>query len=399
MGTKTVMNKTQRFGLMLLVLVLIGLNMRPLLTSVGPLLPQLRAASGMSFTIAALLTALPVVAMGVLALAGSWINTHFSERNSVALSLLMVAAGAAMRELAPQSVLLLSSALLGGIGIGIIQVVMPTVIKRLFQRRMPQVMGLWSAALMGGGGLGAALTPWIATHSEVWHRSLAWWALPAIIALIGWWPQSKSLAQGEQKASSTRVRITIHPRAWTLGLYFGVINGGYASLIAWLPPYYIQLGVSAQFSGTLLALMTVGQTAGALLLPMLARHQDRRKLLLFALCLQMIGFCGFIAAPLQMSIFWAVTCGVGLGGAFPLCLVLALDHSPHPVIAGRLVAFMQGIGFIIAGLSPYLSGVLRSISGNYLMDWTFHAFCVAGLMLLTLRFIPARYPQEWIEKI
>ncbi|KAA0596854.1 cyanate transporter, partial [Escherichia coli] len=27
---------------MLLVLVLIGLNMRPLLTSVGPLLPQLR---------------------------------------------------------------------------------------------------------------------------------------------------------------------------------------------------------------------------------------------------------------------------------------------------------------------------------------------------------------------
>ncbi|WP_054179499.1 cyanate transporter [Trabulsiella odontotermitis] len=393
------MNKTQRFGLMLLVLVLIGLNMRPLLTSVGPLLPQLRAASGMSFTVAALLTALPVVAMGGLALAGSWINTHFSERNSVALSLLMVAAGAAMRELAPQSVLLLSSALLGGIGIGIIQVVMPTVIKRLFQRRMPQVMGLWSAALMGGGGLGAALTPWIAAHSEVWHRSLAWWALPAMIALIGWWPQSKSLAQGEQKISSTRVRITLHPRAWTLGLYFGVINGGYASLIAWLPPYYIQLGVSAQFSGTLLALMTVGQTAGALILPMLARHQDRRKLLLLALSLQMIGFCGFIAAPLQMSIFWAVTCGVGLGGAFPLCLVLALDHSPHPVIAGRLVAFMQGIGFIIAGISPYLSGVLRSISGNYLMDWTFHAVCVAGLMLLTLRFIPARYPQEWIEKI
>ena len=53
---------------MLLVLVLIGLNMRPLLTSVGPLLPQLRRASGMSFSVAALLTALPVVTMGGLAL-------------------------------------------------------------------------------------------------------------------------------------------------------------------------------------------------------------------------------------------------------------------------------------------------------------------------------------------
>ena len=153
------MNKTPRIGLMLMILVLIGLNMRPLLTSVGPLLPQLRAASGMSFAMVSLLTALPMIAMGALALAGGVITRHISERFSVALSLLMVMVGALLRELAPHSVVLLSSALLGGIGIGIIQVVMPTVIKRLFHRRMPQVMGLWSAALMGGGGLGAALTP------------------------------------------------------------------------------------------------------------------------------------------------------------------------------------------------------------------------------------------------
>jgi cyanate permease len=45
--------------------------------------------------------------------------------------------------------------------------------------------------------------------------------------------------------------------------------------------------------------------------------------------------------------------------------VLALDHAGQPTVAGRLVAFMQGIGFIIAGLSPWLSGLLRSLSGNY----------------------------------
>lgn len=87
---------------MLLVLVLIGLNMRPLLTSVGPLLPQLRRASGMSFSVAALLTALPVVTMGGLALAGSWLHQHVSERRSVAISLLLIAVGALMRELYPK---------------------------------------------------------------------------------------------------------------------------------------------------------------------------------------------------------------------------------------------------------------------------------------------------------
>ncbi len=195
-----------------------------------------------------------------------------------------------------------------------------------------------------------------------------------------------------------RVAIIGQRRAWTLGLYFGLINAGYASLIAWLPPYYIQLGDSAQYSGSLLALLTVGQTAGALLLPALARQEDRRQLLLLALALQLIGFCGFIWLPEHFSALWAIACGVGLGGAFPLCLVLALDHAGHPAVAGRLVAFMQGIGFIIAGLSPWLSGLLRSLSGNYTLDWSWHAICVLLLMALTLRFIPAHYPAEWRQR-
>ena len=58
------MTPALRQNLTLAVLVLTGINMRPLLTSIGPLLPDIRAASGMSYTLAALLTALPVIAMG-----------------------------------------------------------------------------------------------------------------------------------------------------------------------------------------------------------------------------------------------------------------------------------------------------------------------------------------------
>ena len=66
----------------------------------------------------------------------------------------------------------------------------------------------------------------------------------------------------------------------------------------------------AQYSGSLLALLTVGQTAGALLLPALARQEDRRQLLLLALALQLIGFCGFIWLPEHFSALWAIACGV-----------------------------------------------------------------------------------------
>ncbi|PLO84067.1 cyanate transporter, partial [Klebsiella quasipneumoniae] len=280
-----------------------------------------------------------------------------------------------------------------------IQAAIPAVIKRLFARRTPLVMGLWSAALMGGGGLGAALTPWLASHSTAWRDALAWWALPALLALLSWLAICRHLPRApHQTSAAPRVAIIGQRRAWTLGLYFGLINAGYASLIAWLPPYYMQLGDSAQYSGSLLALLTVGQTAGALLLPALARQDDRRQLLLFALALQLIGFCGFIWLPQHFSALWALACGVGLGGAFPLCLVLALDHAGQPTVAGRLVAFMQGIGFIIAGLSPWLSGLLRSLSGNYTLDWSWHALCVLLLMAITLRFIPAHYPAEWRQR-
>ena len=251
---------------------------------------------------------------------------------------------------------------------------MPSVIKRRFQHRTPLVMGLWSAALMGGGGLGAAITPWLVQHSETWYQTLAWWALPAVVALFAWWWQNAREVASSHKTTTTPVRVVFTPRAWTLGVYFGLINGGYASLIAWLPAFYIEIGASAQYSGSLLALMTLGQAAGALLMPAMARHQDRRKLLMLALALQLVGFCGFIWLPLP------------------------LDHSAQPAIAGKLVAFMQGIGFIIAGLAPWFSGVLRSISGNYLMDWAFHALCVVGLMIITLRFAPARFPQLWVKE-
>ncbi len=251
-----------------------------------------------------------------------------------------------MRELYPQSALLLSSALLGGVGIGIIQAVMPSVIKRRFQQRTPLVMGLWSAALMGGGGLGAAITPWLVQHSESWYQTLAWWALPAVVALFctggGKAPARSPLPTRQQPLRFAWYSL---PRAWTLGVYFGLINGGYASLIAWLPAFYIEIGASAQYSGSLLALMTLGQAAGALLMPAMARHQDRRKLLMLALVLQLVGFCGFIWLPLQLPVLWAMVCGLGLGGAFPLCLLLALDHSVQPAIAGKLVAFMQGNRF------------------------------------------------------
>lgn len=385
------------FNPLLLALVLIGLNMRPLLTSIGPLLPTLRQATGLSFGGAALLTTLPVLMMGLMALAGGAINRLFSERSAVALSLLAIGLGALWRELAPGSVQLLMSAVLGGLGIGVIQAVMPGIIKHHFLKSMALVAGLWSAALMGGGGLGAAITPWLMSAGHDWHSALAWWALPALVALLAWWPVSRGLSRLSAAGENRGPSLLRNRRAWLLGAYFGLINGGYTSLIAWLPPYYMQLGWQPQASGSLLALMTFGQVVGALLLPALARNHDRRPLLLLALMMQLIGFIGLIYLPQTLPWLWVLLSGLGLGGAFPLCLVLALDHLHQPAAAGRLVAFMQGVGFLLAGVTPYLSGLLRDYSGGFVLDWQVHALLVVVLIVITWRFHPHSYRRAFAE--
>ncbi|MCS3406601.1 cyanate transporter [Serratia sp. AKBS12] len=385
------------FNPLLCALVLIGLNMRPLLTSIGPLLPTLRQATGLSFGGAALLTTLPVLMMGLMALAGGAISRCCSEQAGILLSLLAIGLGALWRELAPDSTQLLLSAVLGGLGIGVIQAMMPGIIKQHFLKQMALVAGLWSAALMGGGGLGAAITPWLLSSGADWHRALAWWALPALLAAMVWLAVSRGLGRLPQPRLAQAASMWRNPRAWLLGLYFGLINGGYTSLIAWLPPYYMQQGWQAQASGALLALMTAGQVAGALLLPALARSSDRRPLLLLALAMQLVGFIGLIYQPLTLPWLWALLAGIGLGGAFPLCLVLALDHIAQSALAGRLVAFMQGIGFLLAGVTPYVSGLLRDYSGGFVLDWQIHALAVVALIAMTWRFHPHSYRRAFAE--
>ena len=64
---------------------------------------------------------------------------------------------------------------------------------------------------------------------------------------------------------------------------FGLVNGGYAAVVAWLAPYYQTHGWSAASSGMLVAILSVAQAAAALTLPMLAarhavgRHAERRR--------------------------------------------------------------------------------------------------------------------------
>jgi len=74
-----------------------------------------------------------------------------------------------------------------------------------------------------------------------------------------------------------------------------------------------------------------------------------------------------------------------------MSLILSLDHLDHPRRAGSLTAFVQGIGYLIAGLSPLIAGMIRDQLGSFEWAWWSLAAVIGVMLLIVTRFNPKHY--------
>ena len=376
----------------LATVVLVTLNLRPFLTAIGPLTPTIQAHTGLGLQALAWLTLLPMALMG----AGTWLAPallpRLGARPTLALALTLLALGCALR-LVPAW--LLATAALCGVGVALVQGTLPGLIKLHTPRHVAPMMGVYSASLMGGGALGAQLSPLALQWGLGWSGALALWTLPVLAALaLAWWQLGRMATPAagatQRGASAWLLR---RPRTWYLMLAFGLMNGGYASMIAWLAPHYQELGWSAAQSGTLVALLSIAQAAAALLLPVLAARggPDRRPWLWFTLGCQALGFALLAMAPLAAPLATAIVLGVGLGGCFTFFMLVALDHLRAPLQAGALNALMQGGGFLLAALPPWLMARQQPGGGGLSGGWWLQCAMALLVAVLVARLAPTQY--------
>ena len=377
--------------LLLAAVGLVALNLRPFITGIGPLAADIGLHTGLDLQGMALLTLVPMLLMGAVAFAGPLLQERFGARLCVIGALALLATGSFLRLFAASGWQLVGTAALLGLGAAVVQAMLPGVVKRQFPRHVGVVMGVYSAMLMGGGALGAQVAPLAAALGGSWHAGLAWMALPAALALAlaaCSLPRDRVVHQDRMALADWLRR----PRVWLLMACFGLVNGGYSTVVAWLAPFYREHGWSAAASGSLLAILAVSQATSALLLPALARNsKDRRPWLWCTLAMQAAGFGALALRPDAAPYVSAMLLGAGLGGCFALTLIVALDHLPDPAQAGTLSALMQGGGFLIAALPPWIVATLRESLGGFTAGWLLHLGCVAAVAMLFWRVAPASY--------
>lgn len=370
------MSSTPRYALVAVLALLIGLNLRPIMAAVGPLLDVLQQDLGLSSTQASLLTTLPVLLMGICALGGPWLQRRIGEVRGIALGMLLIVLAGTVRFVIDTAATLILSAAVAGTGIAMVQALMPAWLKRHHPARAGSLMGLFTTGIMGGAVVAAAgAAP--AAEAAGWRVVLGSAMLPALLALVAWLRHAGS----QQRHSESPVLPWRRSRAWALMAYFGIGTCAYTLVLAWLPVYYMDLGLSASRGGLLLgAVSAMEVVAGLLVSSLVHRFPDRRPLLSLVLCIILAGLGCLIISPIELMLPAVLLVGLGIGALFPLQLIVTLDHARTPSEAGALLAFVQGGGYTIAALMPLLAGLIRDSTASLEWAWV----CLLGGMLLVL---------------
>lgn len=372
-------------------IILVALNLRPSMAAVGPLLSAIRGDIALSFSLASLLTMLPVMAMGLAMFFGLSVSQRIGEQRTVVLSLLIIGVATVSRLFLDSAAELILSAVLAGIGIALIQALIPTLIKSRFSDNVSMCMGLYVTSIMGGAAIAASFAPLVMIRTGSWRVGLAIWAALALVALLFWCVQRERLPAQAQRNGS----FFGNSRAWLLAIFFGLGTASYTCVLAWLAPYYVEKGWSEQNAGLLLGFLTAMEVLSGLLTPAIAnRSHDRRVVLVVLLALIMAGFCGLVLSPQHLTLLWPCLLGLGIGGLFPMSLIVSLDHLDNPRRAGGLTAFVQGIGYLIAGLSPLIAGMIRDQLGSFEWAWWSLTGVMAVMILMVLRFDPRHYARH-----
>ncbi|MCS4503644.1 MFS transporter [Arhodomonas aquaeolei] len=358
---------TRGYVLFAITVMLVGLNLRPIMAAIGPVLARIQHDTGIGDTAAGLLTALPVLAMGLFAFMGGTLQRILGVERTVLYGLLALGGATLARLPFHGESGLIVTATIGGIGIAVIQAALPGRIKRDHGEKAGQLMSLYTVGIMGGAMLSSSL---VAPLSDMggWPLALSVWTAFAVLAVLGW----RLVSAPRSGAGDTGgARLPVRSgRAWYLLVFFGIGTAAYTLVLAWLPPFYVRLGWSDTASGLLLGGLTLAQVIAAVgLSSVVDRFPDRRPVLYAILTVIALGLISLIVAPGPLAIPALLLLGLGIGGLFPMSLIIAVDHLQAARQAGALLGFVQGGGYVIASVMPFLAGLLRGALDDLTPAW------------------------------
>lgn len=368
----------------LLGILLVAACLRPAITSVGPLLTRIGDSLDLGAGSLGVLGAVPLLAFAGLSMLVHPLARRLGTDQAVLLSLIVLAAAIVFRSLPLPGALWIGTLLLGA-GIAVCNVLVPTVVKRDYPRRVSPMTGAYSATMNGfAAGASGLAVPIAAGVIGGWRLALGISAVIAVAAAIVWALRMRRFAPAgtdtvrPPAATSRPVRRAgsirppwRSPLAWQVTLHMGLQSTVFYVLATWLPSLESDAGLSGTAAGVhLLIYQAVGIPAGLFVTAIMARFVDQRAITPVVTVPVLIAMVGFLVSP-SLMVLWVILAGMGNGCSIAIALSLIGLRSRTAEGTARLSGMAQSLGYLMAAGGPSLAGWLRQLTQSWTPVLTF----------------------------
>lgn len=375
---------TRKSGVVIAAIILVALNLRIALSSLPTVVVFIQEETGWNDALVGALTSVPVLGMGIFALVVPHLARRVGQSFAVSVALVTMTVAMLLRAMGALLVPLFISAVLAGISIAIIGGLVPSIVRAQLSHRLGFAASAWTTAMMVGAALGAVFTLPLTYLLGGWNRALAFWAVPAIVALVAWTLVERPSWKRESDSTPVfRLRDLPwrSPIAWALTAITTLNSIIFYSAIAWTVPSYAERGFSLDGAAALFGVFTGLPILGSLILPYwIMRSRYRRTIL--ALCLGGTAVTLFLIAVapsfhpfIVISVF-----GFTLGGGFAVPLGMLSEYAASPSAATRLTAMALSVTFIVAAFGPFMAGVVMDLVDS----WSLVFLLLSAVALLQL---------------
>lgn len=364
-------------------ILFIAVNLRPALSSLGPLVGMIRESTGLSNTYLGLLTTLPLIAFGILSTLTPLFTRKYGIEKTLSGALILLTIGIFLRALGYVPALFIGTVLLG-IAIAFGNVLLPSLIKRDFDKQSGFMTSLYSGMMGVGAALAAGLSVPIAKNLPgSWNTSLGVWGLLSLVAFIVWYPQVKQSQPTLKKRSFRKAMKDLGSNilAWKVALFMGLQSLAFYVILAWLPDILISKGFTSSEAGWYLSLSQVTGVVGSVLIPFIAaKKNDQRMLVVMLVLLEAVSLIGLWLGGDASVPLWVSLIGFALGGSFGLALLFIVLRSTDSETTIELSGMAQSIGYLLAALGPIIIGSTYDVTGS----WDIALFILFGTVFLKL---------------
>lgn len=368
--------------LLVSAIVALAINLRLSVNALGAALPTVRAELGLDGAAAGLLTASPPIVFAVAGIATPALAARLGTARTIALALVIAAAGQLVRLLGTGVESLFAGTLLALAGLAVGNVLLPGVIKEHFPERVAAYTAVYVTTMSVGAAIGSGLTiPVQQVLGGSWRAGFAVWAAVAVLAVLPW----VVVAVRSPRSASAHRRPPVSVRAllssglaWAIAGFFAIQAASVYVALGWLGLVLQDAGLAAVSMGLLLAIPPAVGIGLSFVIPVLLREQRQIGPLMVGFALSyLLGYLGLLLAPGSAPWLWMSLIGLG-GGTFPAALSLIPMRAGSPYAVITLSAFTQCVGYVLASLGPVAFGLLHDLDPS----WR------ASLLLMIVSLVP-----------